>query len=186
MAPFVFNTSVYNYNGQLVNFAGSGGNYTTSPSDIVSGNAIGGNLTIIYVGDFILNRSDYIPVRLNFGVYPGIQQINVTFSPLYPITVSNAMLNGNSSFLSKGNYTDGMDGFIVTSPKYNFLPAGEYILSFHIVSNSTEFKPSKTSYHLLNIGGELKTSQNFIYNFKIYLKVYPNMLSFCNSLPSLC
>lgn len=178
-------------NGQFVDFlASASGMYTYSPVNIVDGNAIGGNLTLFYIGNLTLHNTIFT-VDINFGVYPSFKQINLTFNPIHVLTkISNPDLE---------NYPNGIIGinknlfyykpYTLNIPNNTsmYMPAGEYLLRFSLNSvNMTSPLGSGVPYELFTVDGTLANSRNFLYNFGIYLKAYPNTTSFCTAEPSFC
>lgn len=184
-------------NGQFVDLSASapGVYYINFPADIVDGNAIGGNLTLFYVGNLTLHNTVFT-VDINFGVYPGFKQLNLTFNPVYVLTeISNPNLEGyltgsyNETIIMVSEGLPHSDSYTLSIPSNNsmYMPAGEYLLRFSLTSvNMTSPLSIGMLYRLFNVNGVLANSQNFLYNFRIYLKAYPNTTSFCSAEPSFC
>lgn len=183
-------------NGQFVDFlASASGMYTYSPVNIIDGNAIGGNLTLFYVGNLTLHNTIFT-VDINFGVYPSFKQINLTFNPVNVLTkISNPNLENyrtglyNKTIISINKNLSYTGSYTLSVPNNTsmYMPAGEYLLRFSLNSvNMTSPLASGVPYELFTVDGAIANSQNFLYNFEIYLKAYPNTTSFCTAEPSFC
>ena len=183
-------------NGQFVNFwASAGCMYTYLPAGIVDGNAIGGNLTLFYVGNLTLHNTIFT-VDINFGVYPSFKQINLTFNPVNVLTkISNPNLENyrtglyNKTIISINKNLSYTGSYTLSVPNNTsmYMPAGEYLLRFSLNSvNMTSPLASGVPYELFTVDGAIANSQNFLYNFGVYLKAYPNTTSFCTAEPSFC
>jgi hypothetical protein len=188
------------HNGQFVNLGATteygAGTFYLTPPKVIDGNLVGGNLTIITVGNTtFFNSSDkgLYEVTLSFGVYPGFKQVNLTFYPqILPLRVNATALeisNGTGYEILtevEGYYRKPVSLY---TPKAYF-PPGEYTITFAIESVPYNFTiyPNKpyTLYHLFTVDGTLETSQNFLTNFNIYLKDYYNESTFCNAMPTDC
>lgn len=194
-------------NGQFINFGGGASintsfagcgngvleaNYISSSETIVDGNAIGGNLTLISVGHnvTVCNISGF-PINLNIGIYPDFKQLNLTFSPFTdvrinatPASLENSM---NDYIPLKGGNGSHLPIIITIPNSTGYLYSGEYTLNLDIeaIAGNATFYPD-TFYHLFTVNGILGTSRNFLTNFNIYLKVYPNESSLCSAQPSFC
>lgn len=184
-------------NGQFINFDGSSLNdYLSSQSRIINGNAIGGNLTLFAVGNVTFFNNSYrnnFRIYLNFGVYPDFKQINLTFYENLPLRINATDLSYNSGdypIFTSGNGYYRKPIIVYTQNGNVLFNPGEYTIALNIESVPYNFTLSANKYPeiylLFTVDGLLETSQNFLYNFNIYLKVYPNESSFCSAQPSFC